>query len=109
VCLVIGDVHLELQFPEAFGGLLGLRLAPPLDEHVDADHLNPPPIGKSTTVIPSSHGTLLVIIDELAQYPCRGDAGKLTEVDRTFGVTSTSEDTALSSSKWDHVTRFAEV
>lgn len=85
------------------------HLMPPLNEHVDADHLDPPSVRKSATVIPPSHGAQLIVVDKLTQKPRRRETGEITEVDSGFGVASTSEDATISCTEGDHVARSCEV
>lgn len=40
---------------------------PPVGNHVDTDHLYSPFIGEASAIIPSSHGALLVVVDNFAE------------------------------------------
>ena len=71
----------------------------PLNKHLDTDHLDFPPVCESAAIIPPGHGALLVVLDEHTQQHPRWEAEKLSEIDRTFGVTSTTEDATLQSTK----------
>ena len=39
----------------------------PLLDHIDANHLETPTIGKGAAVVPASHGSFGIVVDEFAE------------------------------------------
>jgi hypothetical protein len=86
-----------------------LLTTPPIYKHLYANHLQPPPVRKCSAIVSSGHGSLWIIIDQLAQEPCLGKVAQPTQVDGALGVPLPRKDAALARTEGDHVARSREI
>lgn len=82
---------------------------PPLRNHLHTNHLNPPPIRKSSTIISPRHTPLLVVVNEFAEDASEGLVSEGAEVDAGFGVAFACEDAAGAGAEGDEMAGAREV
>jgi len=82
---------------------------PPLRKHLNAYHLDAPPIRESSAIISPRHRALCVVVDKLAQDTSQRLVGKEAEVDAGLCVALAGEDTAVACAEGDHVSWTGEI
>ena len=82
---------------------------PPLSELLDTDHLETPAVGECPTIVPPSHRSLRIVVDQLTENASLGLVREFTKVNTTLGVALTDKDTSVPSSEGNHMSWPAEI
>ena len=80
-----------------------------LCQHVHADHFQAPAIRERPAIVAPGHGTLLIVVDEFAQYACRRLTGEEAEIYCALGMPLSREDSAFACAQWYHVSWAGEI
>lgn len=81
----------------------------PLCKLFHADHLETPTVSKCPAVVSPSHGTLSIVVDELAKNPSLRLVRELAEVHPTLRVTFPGENTSVACTEGNHMSWSGEV
>jgi hypothetical protein len=81
----------------------------PLSELLYANHLESPTVSECPTIVPPSHGSLSIVVDQLAEHASLGLVRELTKVDTALGVAFADQDAPIPSSEGDHMPRSGEI
>ena len=105
----LGTIHIRYEIQEGSERGGNARLLTPLNNHFNADHFESVTIGKTTTIIPASHGAFVIIVNNLTQDSGRALTSQKTKVKGALSVALASEHASFAGTKWNQMSGADEI